>query len=244
MARTVLTIGFMKRFRGHFVSLLTAILGVGAAHCSGGIVVTNIASDGGVLPDAAPTPDGAVEPDGAPVPPPRSREPKVHRASDATCASMRPVGTNLDAGGVPDSGPSPYQRCKSDAECTAGTNGRCTASRIGLTCTYDTCAADSDCTQTNGVCACRDQGGLGTNNQCTQGGNCRVDADCAGGKGYCSPSFDVGCNLGFQGFYCHTPKDDCLDDAECNPPGGPGGGLCTYDAAVAKWACSRVMCAG
>lgn len=250
MARAMLFTRAMSSFRPRLLVRVSAlVLGIGAAHCSGGLVVTDSAPDGG--DDAGTRPDGAVQPpDGALPPrplPPRTGKPGVHRASDASCASPRPPGTNRDAGAVPDSGSAPFQRCGSDAECTLGTNGRCLGSREGLTCSYDTCAADSDCaSRPNGVCACRNLGGLGTNNQCTQGGNCKVDTDCAGGTGYCSPSFEVGCNLGFQGFFCHTPKDSCLGDSDCNEGADPraGGSLCTYDPTAAKWACSRVICAG
>ena len=231
------------------VSVIAVGLSMAALHCGAGTFVAvpgdgGSSSDGSSPADATTTKDGDIlvppaEP--PPPPPPPGTAPKDHRPNAMSCASPRPAGYNTDAGAV-DSGV-PGFRCSSDAECTTGINGRCTSSRLGLTCTYDTCAKDSECTAgTNALCACRGQAG-GTGNQCSQGGNCRLDADCAGGKGYCSPTYAVGCNLSFQGFYCHTPTDTCLNDDDCNM-GGSSGGLCTYDPKVARWECSQIMCAG
>jgi hypothetical protein len=69
------------------------------------------------------------------------------------------------------------------------------------------------------------------------GGNCRVDADCGPG-GYCSPSFgSCGAYAGVVGYYCHTAKDKCVDDAECASD-------CRYDTIMGAWACGTSSCAG
>jgi hypothetical protein len=79
-----------------------------------------------------------------------------------------------------------------------------------------------------------------TTNIC-KAGNCRVDASCGAG-GYCSPSLGSCGNYGgVVGYYCHTPKDKCVDDADC---AAQGGGDCRYDQASGAWACATTQCVG
>lgn len=40
--------------------------------------------------------------------------------------------------------------------------------------------------------------------------NCRVDADCRGGSGYCVPTSN---SCGVSGYYCHTAADSCVNAA-------------------------------
>lgn len=128
--------------------------------------------------------------------------------------------------------------CATDAHCTDGVNGRC-EERRGTACTYDECFEDSEC-NTGGPCAC--EGGFWSDSNACLLGNCRTDADC--GDGYCSPSFgDCGDYAGVIGYYCHTPEDTCIDDADC---GGSdmGPGYCMYRPEVARWACGYGQCVG
>jgi hypothetical protein len=79
---------------------------------------------------------------------------------------------------------------------------------------------------------------MSTSNNFCLAGNCRVDADCGAG-GYCSPTFgSCGSFFGVVGYYCHTPKDKCVDDSDC-PPGD-----CRYDPIGGSWACGTSFCAG
>jgi hypothetical protein len=172
------------------------------------------------------------------------RVPLKHRAGVA-CATDRPAGTCTSA---PDAG----FGCHSDSDCTAGSNGRCVAAprlAVSCDCSYDTCMKDADCPQPGGVCECRPeasgQGSIAPTtpaspaNACLAG-NCRVDADCAGG--YCSPSLGSCGNFGgVVGYYCHTPNDQCVDDSDC---AARGGGDCRYNTTTGAWACNTSQCVG
>jgi hypothetical protein len=105
-------------------------------------------------------------------------------------------------------------------------------------CTYDACFHDTDC-NAGEVCACHGSayvGGFG--NACVQG-DCRVDSDCGAG-GWCSPSTDPSsCAGGLLGYYCHTPKDTCVNDSDCNLKGGAY--ACAYQSGF--WQCEpELLC--
>jgi hypothetical protein len=76
-------------------------------------------------------------------------------------------------------------------------------------------------------------------------GNCQVDANCDGGAGYCSPTYGTDCGpySGYQGYYCHTPADECVDDADCVSP-TMGAGYCAYQPTVGHWVCGYSRCSG
>jgi hypothetical protein len=135
---------------------------------------------------------------------------------------------------------SPETPCVRDEDCSEGENGRCTDFRGSWQCTYDTCFTDAGCDQ-GGPCGC--ERAFWTDANTCLAGNCRMDTDCGGG-GYCSPTFG-GCGdyTGVIGYYCHTPDDTCLDDADCISPGA-GPGYCMYHPEVAHWACGYGQCIG
>lgn len=178
-----------------------------------------------------PLPASSVEA-AASQPPPRL--PAVHVAAvSSACASPR--GSREPTGTV--------AGCKLDAECTAGLNGRCLVAGLGFAaCSYDGCAVDADC-GAGGFCDCRDEGGTGANS-CVTGSDCRTDADCGGP--YCSPSKKPdgcgGTSLSFQGYFCHSGRDACIDDADCARPNTAGGASCDYDSGEKKWRCSVREC--
>ena len=157
-----------------------------------------------------------------------------HRATAAACTAARQPYDLGDATG----------KCIKDAECTAGLDGRCVAFPGQPSfCSYDACSADADCGSAS-VCDCRNGANFDANT-CFHG-NCQVDADC-GPSGYCSPSavtigFD--CNTGVQpgsyGYFCHTPADECVDDADC--PSTMGQGACLLQPDKAIWACQPLFC--
>jgi hypothetical protein len=164
-----------------------------------------------------------------------SRVPLAHRAVATACPQTRPEPTCMHD--APGTRPVNGGNCNVDADCTAGTNGRCVASApfagICSVCSYDACTTDADCASV-GTCDCRfDFQGA---NVCSPG-NCRVDADCGAG-GYCSPSRPT-C-LGYPeetsatlGFFCHTPNDTCANDDDCATSTQPR--LCRYDGRA--WRC-------
>ena len=168
------------------------------------------------------------------------RVPANHRASDAQCMQIAAAGSCScpDPGNCPSAG----WECISDSGCgDAGMNGRCIprGGPAGCFCTYDSCAGDTDCP--NGqTCACHGSPyTFSAGNACVPG-NCRVDADCGTG-GYCSPSPARPCGEGGSsgycqgvGYYCHTPKDRCIDDADCAGSTGTG---CVYSASNRSWEC-------
>lgn len=177
------------------------------------MTATDMSSDMAVVPD--------MNVDMGPVP-------VNHRPAPITCDNERPEGATGD---------DPNADCNSDADCTEGANGRCVFGRIGLYCSYDECFEDSGC---DGVCECGGES-VASVNHCVIG-NCAVDADCE--NGYCSPSFgSCGDYFGVVAYYCHTAKDECLDDAECTGTEF-GDGYCAFDPSVGKWACSYSHCAG
>jgi hypothetical protein len=47
----------------------------------------------------------------------------------------------------------------------------------------------------------------------------------------CSCGGDCG-----HGYFCHTPKDACLDDSDC------AGGTCNFDLTSKAWMCTGVIC--
>jgi hypothetical protein len=189
------------------------------------------------------------------------RIPANHRASDIQCAQPAAAGTcpgNMcpaslcssdggcaDSGGSGDCFTSPFgssSTCSSDSDCiNAGANARCVAwlGPNGCSCTSDLCMGDSDC-PSGTTCACHGSPyKFGEGNFC-EPGNCKVDADCGMG-GYCSPTPALPCNMNGRdlfcqglGYYCHTPKDECVDDSDCQGVGFPG---CVYDPSARHWKC-------
>ena len=170
--------------------------------------------------------------------------PEQHRAKAEVCSSdPRPPGIKLPS--TRDGGPPPYRgACESDADCTAGKNGRCTGGGHALpSCSYDMCTSDADC-GAGKICEC------GGGNSCLPA-NCRTDGDC-GGLG-CSPSRAQSCgNMGGTvGYYCHTRGDECTDDKDCVKPRkrnasayDPEQGICVYQPTSGKWACNYDFCVG
>jgi hypothetical protein len=161
------------------------------------------------------------------------RVPKNHRAAVTTCPSAR----GSEESQIPDAGTN-LGSCSKDSDCTQGTNGRCTWSTGGahiLSCTYDLCSSDSDCSGT--VCVCRPDPTSTAVNFCgSNKSNCRVDADCGAG-GYCSPSesSDTFCYSADSAYFCHTAADECIDDADCGADGS-----CNFDPTAKHWKCGSL----
>jgi hypothetical protein len=178
--------------------------------------------DGGLRPDAGRDAELGV--------------PTLHRAAATPCPQARPLATcaqNVDGPPVTGDG------CNVDSDCKDGQNGRCVrdSPNAGFcdVCSYDSCFVDADC-QMGALCDCR--ASFGGANVCSVGG-CRVDGDCGPGS-YCSPSLTP-CpgypSLGgwADGYFCRTPRDTCLEDADCTDP--TQARSCRYDSTAAAWRC-------
>ncbi|MBN2525037.1 MAG: hypothetical protein JXR76_01500 [Deltaproteobacteria bacterium] len=154
------------------------------------------------------------------------REPEIHRPEAINCENVHsPEEPPLDAEG----------NCQQHSDCTEGQNGKCVQLGIGARgyeyyCVYDTCYLDAECEQEGmNLCFCsaREEA------HCFQYGNCQVDADCGDG-GYCSPSSSDHCGYYryIDGFYCHTPRDTCMDDKDCTEDE-----FCNFDVYRNLWNC-------
>lgn len=163
-----------------------------------------------------------------------ARFPAQHREVALACPTTpRAAGWNNPN---PDAGSS--GKCERDADCTAGKNGRCSLpGHAESICTYDECSSDGDCAAGK-VCECSPYAG----NHCLTA-NCRTDADC-GGLG-CSPTRPEMCGnmAGTAGWYCHTKKDECVEDSDCKTKGDTAG-MCVYSPAGARWTCNYDTCVG
>jgi hypothetical protein len=156
----------------------------------------------------------------------KPRVPTTHRPQAASCVGVHAPEEPLN--------PS-YGDCKKHADCTNGSNGRCIHG-VGSAgsfyyCIYDQCATDSDC-DAGKVCYCTASDAA----RCLSVGNCRTDADCGGGSySYCSPANgrDCGGYHTIDSYYCHTPKDTCIDNSDCT-----GNNYCNYDAVDGRWECT------
>ncbi len=149
--------------------------------------------------------------------------PLDHRPSDPACSLGAPLGS-LTTGGS----------CDATADCTPAPHVACIPyEEAGASfCNYDACEVDTDCPD-GGICICAtatDGTTVPTTpNTCLAAGNCRIDADCPTVP-YCSPS-STGCSTTVA-YYCHTPNDDCGNDADCRT-----GDFCLYAPGAAKWTC-------
>lgn len=161
----------------------------------------------------------------------KGKEPKQHRATAAKCSKTTTTVTH-EKRHIPQG-----KACTTNADCTEQKNGRCNASGH---CAFDECYEDADCNGGKRVCVCREEGSLGY--RCMNEGNCTVDADCAGQ--FCSPSFDNTCGAyhGVIGWFCHTKKDECIDDDDCKKDGDYA--YCAYMPETGHWACGHAMCKG
>lgn len=180
-----------------------------------------------------------------------TRVPADHRASASQCPTERGVGSvSMDGCANGDQG---FTGCLKDGDCTSGVNGRCLSGLhfCETYCSYDSCSSDADCSS-GMLCNCRASALSSDANGCILAA-CRTDADCGEG-GFCSPSSLDGypcpsadlcgssplscvpgpCLCGDScghGFFCHTARDTCVDDSDCN------NSECAYDRVDKRWSC-------
>jgi hypothetical protein len=212
----------------YWLGLLLA--GSSCGHRAAGGVTADAAGEGDAAqgrdagPDATEGADVLLAPD---VP---QRVPREHRPTAVACPRER--GTQMGAGPMCEGF---FCQCTTDADCRSGLNGRCVLelATSGATrlCSYDGCFDDADCPDRQ-VCACRASGASADANRCVVDGGCRVDADCGPG-GACSPSYGQLCSFGY---FCHTPNDACVNDADCTAS------TCAFDPAQKRWRCQIDLC--
>jgi hypothetical protein len=162
--------------------------------------------------------------------------PEKHRAEHAKCQvadTAAPKTTTFKPMAPQPPGPP----CSTRSDCKAGKGARCAAGH----CIYDQCYEDGDC---KAVCECIDHTEHGTGGHFCRQGNCSIDADC-GSDNYCSPTFGFSCGSysGVVGYYCHTNKDECLNDGDCHEA-GTAYGYCAYDTEKGHWRCGYAECDG
>lgn len=168
------------------------------------------ACSGGTAPaSTTPTPTSPTDPPASEITAAAHRVPDV---AAAACPHER-ASQPLAADATP-------TECHTDADCTAGQNGRCLRlsnhgshgpSLEASRCSYDACFSDADCPDApRATCWCGRASGavVGEGHSCT-GGECAADADCGEGR-YC--------RRGANGRFCHAPADECMEDQPCPAP--------------------------
>ncbi len=159
------------------------------------------------------------------------RVPKRHRPAGERCTDL-PLRLSTDKG------------CRVDGDCK-GHQPKCDKGG----CTVARCREDGDCLKGQ-MCQCG-TAYAGSQNERPQNclpANCRTDADC-GPAGYCSPTLDLTCGTyrGISGWYCHGPRDACVDDEDCvivEPAGAKRQGYCAYSLVAGRFTCAFGVCAG
>jgi hypothetical protein len=208
---------------GGSVSTIAADTGESGARDSGPRRDTGVARDAGG--QAAHAPDSPVA----------TEVPMRHRPNDSGCATPPATGNCSSAGYEEPDGSSAFP-CRTDGQCTQGTNGPCnTAAPIpimGCRCDYDTCTGDADC-PAGQLCVCHGSAeAFGFGNTCMPG-NCRVDGDC-GPHGYCSPSAETENCGSVVGYFWHTAADACVNDSDCSETITTA---CMWSTADGRWEC-------
>lgn len=184
-------------------SLLAAL---GVAACS------STRPGGDTVDVEVPPPGAASEPVGASPRPSRpavgyvkEADGTVHRASAVACdTAIEQPACRGDEG---------HRSCTTDAECTAGTNGKCISGmgQIGSYCGCEyACASDADC-KADQACVCKEQAKVG-HSTCAPA-SCRTDADCDSGRCGVS-SHHNGCGTEVA-LACRSSADRCASDADC-----------------------------
>ena len=215
--------------------LLTTVVGLGAAGCTSTQLTSGTLDSSTGIDTGAPA-DTGVQVDGAEGvvcsgdPHGGTEVPNTHRPTAIACSPSTRSPASPDGGTA---------ICTTDADCASDAGSLFTTCLHGR-CSFDRCLTDADCGTTD-VCACASDyyGGNAAYhpNVCVPA-NCRVDGDCGPG-GYCSASHGY-CGS-FQGFYCHTSADTCVDETkDC----AGCGNACVYSPAVGAFTCATNICAG
>ena len=161
---------------------------------------------------------------------------------DSDCAAGA-NGRCLQAGGPACDYFCSYDDCAVDSDCTGHVPCACRSSSSDTT--ANKCAIGSNCL---------------IDADCGPGGSCSpsllgssIDCVCVH-QSFCQPDgggcFETGpdgvtkavpCSCDGtcgHGYFCHTPKDSCLDDSDC----APGTGTCNFDLTSKLWMCTGQIC--
>jgi len=133
-----------------------------------------------------------------------------------------------------------YDDCTGDSDCTGNTPCACRSSSSDTaanTCaTESNCRVDADCGP-GGFCS---PSLLGSPCQCISESFCQPGS--GGGCSETGPdgvtkSVPCSCtgNCG-PGYFCHTPKDSCVDDSDC------ASGKCNFEVTSKLWMCTLMIC--
>lgn len=160
-----------------------------------------------------------------------SSSPSTRTAPPSKVAARKCPSAPAANGNLPPSVDAKYvtATCKVDGDCKDGREGRCVYSGGGhaasiLTCTYDACESDADCSGT--LCIC---GAGGTARNACIPGNCHDDSDCSGGARCETSVYGV---RGTYGRFCHGTADRCSNASDCQ-----GNETCNYVGAASRWEC-------
>jgi hypothetical protein len=182
------------------------------------------------------------------------RVPSNHRAS-TTCAA-RAATTSVDPSACGDAG---EFSCASDADCSETSAGFCYVGNCYSECLSDACHADSECPSgqmcaciaTGNACIAIAQGSCLTDSDCGACGFCSLNlvecgmshkfcgdvGSCEGYAGIADGWVSTGCNSFCsgrctQGYFCHTPQDNCTDDSDCGVASH-----CAFASVFQSWMC-------
>jgi len=212
--------------------LLTTVVVLGVAGCNGAPLTSGKLDSSVGLDMRSPADTGVQADSGICSGDPRggSEVPTTHRPTAIACSASTRSPLPPDGGAA---------ACTTNTDCASDAGSLFTTCLHGR-CAFDQCLTDSDC-GASGVCACASDyyGGNAAYhpNVCVPG-NCRVDNDCGVG-GYCSASHGY-CGS-FQGFYCHSKADSCIDETkDCTGCGN----ACVYNPTVGSFSCASNICAG
>jgi hypothetical protein len=211
---------------------LTTVVALSVAGCNG-VPLTNGKLDSSTGIDMNLQADTGVQADGGICsgdPRGGAEAPTTHRPTAVACSASARSPAPPD-GGTP--------ACTTTADCASDAGSLFTTCLHGR-CSFDQCLTDADC-GTSDVCACASDyygGNVAYHPNVCVPGNCRVDGDCGPG-GYCSASHGY-CGS-FQGFYCHSKADTCVDETkDCTGCGN----ACVYTPTVGAFTCATNICAG
>ena len=129
-----------------------------------------------------------------------------------------------------------YDECSSDSDCPANTPCACRPSISDTApnscATESNCRIDADCGP-GGFCS---PSLLNNFCQCISASFCAPNESGCSETGPDGVTRQVPCLCGGQcghGYFCHTPKDGCLDDNDC-----ASGSTCNFDSTSQAWLCT------
>ena len=124
-------------------------------------------------------------------------------SSDSDCSAHAPCACRTSSSDTGANSCATASNCRIDADC--GPGGSCSASLVGGSCE---CISESFCAPNEKGCSKTGPDGVTVQVPCSCGGQCG------------------------HGYFCHTPKDSCLNDSDC------ASGTCNFDLTSQAWLCT------